>query len=142
MSTRTPCAGRHDLFDSTDPEVHALAAQLCAGCPLIDACRQRLADVIATGGYFGRPEGTWAGELIVDHNARNQRRRERRGGGPAKVTRTERLREEEERYSDAEAHSARCAALRGDTSEWALTGRRVYDRRAKRRQPGRLGVAS
>ena len=65
--TRPPCAGRHELFDSTTPEDHAAAAALCAGCPIVDKCRDLLAEAKTMHGYnhlFG-PRGTWAGELLA-----------------------------------------------------------------------------
>ena len=59
------CIGQHALFDSTDPRDHYAAAELCDACPLIEACRDHLQQVAATAGYYGHPEGTWAGLLIV-----------------------------------------------------------------------------
>lgn len=62
------CIGQHWLFDSTDPEIHKQAAELCAECDALDACRDLLIDVqkvaktMCTAG--GGPMGTWAGRLV------------------------------------------------------------------------------
>lgn len=62
----TPCVGKSQLFDSTDPTDHAIAASLCRTCPVINECAQLLADAQATSpaGRECRPQGTWAGQLI------------------------------------------------------------------------------
>jgi hypothetical protein len=123
MSTRVPCAGKHALFDSTDERDHAEAARFCATCPLIAACRQRLDDMTATAGYYGHPEGTWAGQLMVQPDGVRRL---------AAVTRSARIEAEEARYTDADARQAHTAYAAGDKSEWARTGHRVFDRRRKR----------
>ena len=66
MSTPPPCSGRWDLFDSTDLRDHLVARALCATCPLIAACHQRLQQArdLHTGGGPEGPEGTWAGRLV------------------------------------------------------------------------------
>jgi hypothetical protein len=128
MSTRTPCAGKHVLFDSTDPADHALAARLCGWCPLLDACRDRLADMRANAGYYGHPEGTWAGQLCIDGSGKNAARR------LSKESRADRIATEDAAYSDAEARQAHAAYTIGDRTTWASVGHRVYDRRRKQRQ--------
>jgi hypothetical protein len=63
-----PCVGQHWLFDSTDPEIHKQAKELCADCPALLACQDLLIDVqqvaktMCTAG--GGPMGTWAGRLV------------------------------------------------------------------------------
>ena len=131
---RALCVGQHALFDSTDPATHAQAAELCAACPLLDACRERLAEMKASVGYYGHPEGTWAGELHTDGTGRNKVRR------AAKEARSVRIAREDAAYTEAEARRAHAAYTAGDTSGWAAMGHRVYGRRRKRRN--RAGVAA
>lgn len=130
-----PCAGEHVLFDSVDPCDHAVARQLCDTCPLADACRDRLAQVLATADYYGQPEGTWAGQLLADLNGRNRRKRRL-----AAEPQAERIHAEDAAYSKRDARQAHAAYGAGDTSDWAAIGNRVYGRRLKRAQ--RLAVAS
>lgn len=61
---RGACYGQSPLFDSTVPEDHLAAATICATCPVIDACRLRLAETLAAAKSGGGPVGTWAGELL------------------------------------------------------------------------------
>lgn len=130
MSTfdRALCAGKHVLFDSTDPADHALARQFCAACPLQLACARRLGDMLRNAGYYGHPEGTWAGRLLTDGNDRNATRR------LARTARAERVAAEDAAYTDRDAQQAHSAHTRGDRSAWACDGHRVYQRRAKRNQ--------
>lgn len=61
------CRGRWWLFDSTDYRDHVAAAELCAECPVIEACRALLRDtstIAYGGGKGGYIQGTWAGELF------------------------------------------------------------------------------
>ena len=63
MSSNNPaCAGRWQLFDSTDISDHAQAAQICATCPALDWCIQRTDEMHAA---VTEPcmVGTWAGRL-------------------------------------------------------------------------------
>ncbi len=67
--TREPnCAGRWELFDSTDLADHAEARDLCSRCPVLLRCAQQLrAEQEATAGLRGSgggPSGTWAGKLL------------------------------------------------------------------------------
>jgi hypothetical protein len=124
-----PCRGQHALFDSTDVEDHLKARDICAACPLIDACRAEVADMLANAGYYGHPEGTWAGELqLAGHHGQTLVRRH------AKQQRAERREREESLYTDEDARRAHAAYTRGDRGEWASVGHRVYQRRAKRGQ--------
>jgi len=52
------CIGKHELFDSTDPNTHRTAAKLCADCPLLDQCSRAVSE---------DARGTWAGRLY-GHN--------------------------------------------------------------------------
>lgn len=127
MSTPAPCAGLHDLFDSVHPVDHNRAREVCLSCPLIDACARRLDEVLLAARSGGGPEGTWAGQLVLDQGRGTVRHL-------AAITRTERLRAEEARYTDLSARQAHAAHSKGDRSEWAITGHRVYDRWRKQRQ--------
>ena len=129
MSTfdRAPCVGKHDLFDSVDLADHALAREICADCPIQLDCARRLGEMIRGAGYYGHPEGTWAGRLVIDGNDRNQTRRR------ARAARADQRDAEEAAYTDAEALQAHSAYSAGDKSIWASVGHRVYGRRQKRR---------
>lgn len=136
MSTLPPCVGLHDLFDATDAWNHAKAAALCATCPLIDACAERVAEVTATAGYYGHPEGTWAGRLHLNDGSETRRL--------AQHARAERIAAEDAAYTETTARQAHSAYSMGDKSEWARTGHRVYDRMRKRRvrEQQAIGAAS
>lgn len=124
MSTIPPCAGRHELFDSTSYQDHLAARSYCATCPLIRECHQRLQDAHAQAfalKYGGGPSGTWAGQLV---------------GARRKAKTAEALAAEEAEYDEAEARLAHNAWNRGNRSGWAEVGERVYQRRAARRQKG------
>lgn len=63
-----PCVGLWWLFDSTEQADHRRAADLCATCPRLDACRNQLAAELDMSHTMraagGGPRGTWAGELV------------------------------------------------------------------------------
>jgi hypothetical protein len=64
--TGAACVGQHTLFDSVLPADHMEAAELCAGCPAIEACRGLLREasqIAYGGGKGGFLQGTWAGQL-------------------------------------------------------------------------------
>jgi hypothetical protein len=125
VSTIPPCVGLHDLFDATDAWNHAKAAALCATCPLIDACAKRLAELQTAASVYGHPEGTWAGRLHLTPASGQARRL-------AAESRIERNARQEAAYTDADVRRAHTAYQRGDTSEWALIGHRIYGRRRLR----------
>lgn len=57
------CSGLWSLFDSTEPEDHAAAKRLCAGCPVRSTCSEiALSQRDSPTGRLAI-EGTWAGEL-------------------------------------------------------------------------------
>lgn len=114
MSTTPPCAAQPELFDSTDWFDHHRAQAICATCPLIAACRDRLRQAQELTMYDGGPEGTWAGQLI---------------GAPKS---SQRLALEERMFSDVEARTAHAAWVRGERDHRAAIGERVYQRRIKR----------
>lgn len=126
MIEQALCVGKHVLFDSIDPQDHELAAKFCATCPALDACRERLAEVQADAGYYGHPEGTWAGRLHLGETTTVTRRL-------AAKSRADRLAAEDAAYSIADAKQAHTAYAQGDRSDWASIGHRVYGRRRKRR---------
>lgn len=112
------CGGRYELFDSVQTEDHFEARALCRQCPVLAAC-DRLRREVAESAYstYG-PRGTWAGKLY---------------GAPYRPASTA-CDDLEERYTEDEARKAALAYQRGDKSEWALLGRRVYERRNRRRR--------
>lgn len=122
---RALCIGKHVLFDSTDPADHALAAQFCAACPITATCRERLTDMTASAGYYGHPEGTWAGQLITEPTRDLTRRLAANGKAEQRAA-------EEDAYDEAEARKAHSAYTLGDRSTWARVGHLVYDRRRTR----------
>ncbi len=66
MTARDPieprCAGRWELFDSTDERDHAIAKKLCGGCDFAVQCRALL-ESCDRSQRGGSPQGTWAGRL-------------------------------------------------------------------------------
>lgn len=67
MSNVPPCAGRWELFDSTNYADHLIARTYCQKCPLIEQCQERLEEAAAlrlSGVTDGGPRGTWAGQMI------------------------------------------------------------------------------
>lgn len=111
-----PCAGKWDLFDSTELGDHAQAAQLCATCPMTTECRSILEQsryVSATG---GRPSGTWAGTLVGGDREAQAARREA----------------EEAQFTDEQALRAHAQYGAGERDPWTRLGERVYDRKRKR----------
>lgn len=133
MSTLPPCVGKHALFDSTEPDAHAEAAHLCAICPLIDACEQRLAEIQSDAGYYGHPEGTWAGGLVTEPQQSEARRL-------AHWRKFEERASQDAAYTEAEARRAHSLYTSGVRNDWTRTGHLVYDRRRKARE--RMGRAS
>lgn len=109
--TTPPCAGRWDLFDSTDRRVHEEAADLCATCPMQLECWDILQATQEASHVGGRPSGTWAGQLI---------------GGD---TRAQQFAEEDARFSVEEANAAHGRYQKGDRDDETKTGARVYERR-------------
>jgi hypothetical protein len=132
-----PCRGQHALFDSTDVSDHYKARDICAACPLIDACRAEVTALIANAGYYGHPEGTWAGDLYHSGKLAHSAIR-----AHAKRARAERIMREDAMYSDDDARDAHAAYTRGERGRWARVGHKVYQRRAKRRQRVELEAAS
>lgn len=49
----TPCAGQADRWDSDDAGVRASAAQECAACPIVAACRQEAKELPYATGVWG-----------------------------------------------------------------------------------------
>lgn len=122
--TIPPCVGKHDLFDSDEITHVRQAMDICATCPMIEACRDRRDNLMADG---FTPYGTWAGWNPIVQSADH---RVGRGGDRDKA----RMAREDARYSDAEAREAAQAYKRQDRSVWAVVGNRVYQRRMKARQ--------
>lgn len=120
-----PCNGQGELFDSIDEHAHAVAAKLCATCPLIAACGlllKKTAYEYGTGPHG--VHGTWAGRLV--------------GAGPVPRGRKlsaeheDRIAREEETYGQEAAREAHNAYTAGDRSAWAVAGERTYKRRQRR----------
>lgn len=65
---RAACAGRWELFDSTQPADHQQAAAICATCPILAACMVRLEEERHEARHLGHrgggPVGTWAGQRV------------------------------------------------------------------------------
>jgi len=64
----TPCRSGGEEWFADDPKLQRRAAQLCTGCPLLEACRN-----YALAAY--EPNGVWGGLTPAD---RKRLRRERR----------------------------------------------------------------
>lgn len=126
MTTPPPCAGRWELFDSTDVLDHREARELCNACPMLADCHDRL--LAASKHVYGGPEygprGTWAGTLI---------------GGPR--TSARRAQAEEAMFSEEEAREAHAKYAAGFRDARTLVGERVYNRRSKRAQADRRRAA-
>jgi hypothetical protein len=120
VTTIPPCAGKWSLFDSTEPRNHAKARALCAACPVILECYERLQLSLQVD-TSARPRGTWAGMLIGR-------------AAESVVDRRERIAREDAIYSEREALDAHNAYSRGERGAWAITGHRVWDRRYRRRR--------
>ena len=121
-----PCAGRWELFDSTDIHDHREARRLCGGCPIVTECRSQLEATIADshlGMKYG-PRGTWAGSLM----------------GPPQTS-THRAQAEEAMFSEAEARDAHAKYAAGFRDSRTEVGERVYQRRKKREQYARKVAA-
>ena len=121
MTTVPPCTGQWKLFDSTEPRDHAKARALCATCPMLHECYERLQLSIAVD-TSAKPRGTWAGMSFGYR------------GGEGVVERRERIAREDAIYSEREALDAHNAYNCGDRGSWAVTGHRVWDRRYRRRR--------
>lgn len=128
----TPCYGKHDLFDSTEIEDHKSARALCGTCPVMVACMRNLADVKQAGGYYGRPQGTWAGQLQSDLGP-YERHLARRSD--------QRVESDDLDYDSQQARAAHTSFLAGKRDEWTRTGERVYQARRKRAERAAKAVA-
>lgn len=131
----TPCAGMHELFDSTDERDHQAARAYCTACPMLNECARLLEDVRASAGRYGQPEGTWAGELLID------REHHYTGDTAPSIVRMMRTEDEDARYSKFDAARAHREYLNGMRSEWINTGERVWQRAKKRRQRAKGSAA-
>ena len=127
MSTLPPCDGQWNLFDSTEPRAHAKARALCATCPILTECYERL-QLSLNIDTSAKPRGTWAGMLLGR-------------GGESIVDRRDRIAREDAIYGEREALDAHNAYSRGDRGAWAVTGHRVWDRRYRRRRNQREDAA-
>lgn len=129
-----PCAGRSALFDSTFPTDHAEAAAICRACPLIDGCRELLAETRrawGSGENYG-PRGTWAGELIGKTDPLSLGARDPR-----------RIAAEDAMFTPTTARAAHAAYQAGDRSDHTRLGERYYQRHRKRMlTTRRQGVAA
>lgn len=132
MTTIPPCAGKWALFDSADPHDHAEAKKLCAVCPMVAECRERLALTQAEHAYGRRksleygPRGTWAGEPV----------------GVTKVNvRLHRKRAEERMYSEQELRQAHAAYFGGCRAAATVAKERAYQRAKKRASYARRKAA-
>lgn len=116
-----------ELFFASPLSVEAREARrICATCPMVLQCRE-YADTHEVIEYPSGhvAVGVWGGETADERKARRANR-------PSKQVKIDRLADEEETWSVSEACRAAVAARNGDRSEWALTGRRIYDRRTRR----------
>lgn len=127
MTTTPPCTGKWDLFDSTDPRKHTEARALCASCPMLQECYERLQLSLQVD-TSARPRGTWAGMLLGR-------------GSESLVDRRDRVAREDAIYSEREALDAHNAYSRGERGAWAVIGHRVWDRRYRRRRHQQQEVA-
>ena len=110
------CAGKWELFDSTDVLDHIEAKKICATCPIRSTCDALYLDVAHASHPRGMPSGTWAGRLrgatSLDH-CRNA---------------------EEQMFTDDEALAAHAAYVRGERDSRTVMGHRVWDRRYRRQR--------
>ena len=118
-----PCAGKWELFDSTDPHDHLKARALCVGCPMRPECAQLL-ETARNGAHkagptknYG-PQGTWAGRLI--------------GAGPH--TSIERARAEEAMFTVEELRAGHNAYNAGNRTDRTRMAERIYQRKRARRR--------
>ena len=123
---RAPCAGRWEMFDSTDVTDHRQARALCSTCPMLTHCRSELeaATADAHEGVKYGPRGTWAGVLI---------------GAPKTTARRAQI--EEEMFTEAEAREAHAKYAAGFRDARTMVGERVYNRRNKRANRDRTVAA-
>ena len=119
MDATPPCAGQHELFDSTDYRDHLAARAICYDCPFIAECRDRLKQTLELVVWGGNPQGTWAGELYGQRSNSKQ------------------LAIEERMFSEEDARAAHAAFYRGDRSPMVCIGERVYQRRSARNKRNR-----
>ena len=129
LITDAPCVGQHELFDSTSVEDHLRARALCRSCPFTQECSQTYRKLYKTAerraGKDGVPVGTWGGLL--------------RGTGPdGQVTARMYASWEESMFTLEEARAAHAAYARGDRSDRARIGERVYQRQRARAQRERV----
>ena len=123
MSAVPPCAGKWELFDSTDPHDHLKAKALCTGCPMAVECAQRL-ETARNRAHKGGPtkdygpQGTWAGRLV--------------GAGPR--TSIERARAEEAMFTVEELREGHSAYNAGIRTERTCMAERIYQRKRARRR--------
>lgn len=123
MSTLPPCAGRWDIFDSTNVDDHARAALLCEACPIITECRQRLEAArldSLTGQRAGikyGPQGTWAGMPV---------------GVTLSHVKQARRRAEDRMFTADEVRAGHNAYQAGDRTERVRIAERVYQRNRPR----------
>ena len=125
-----PCYGQHVLFDSVNLLDHLVAKEICDTCPIIDACAKEMESAIADSTSGGRPEGTWAGQLLDPERPRSSERRS-----------TSVIRMHEERYSEEEARTAFAQYRAGWRGPWIEIGARVFKMREKRASRARKDVA-
>ena len=120
----TPCAGRWDLFDSTDRDRHLEARALCAQCPALSWCAQR-AEVLRRQHSYCRPlTGTWAGVLYGRPTGRQPNLEP----------------QDEPDYTDAELRAFHAAWGRGERTPENELGERIYQRRRKARARERVAA--
>lgn len=115
----TPCYGLHDLFDSVELEDHRAARAICAACPTLLACMSNLTAVQRDAGSYGQPEGTWAGQLLIDKRPMERRTRRR-------------MHLDDQLYDSGQARTAHAQYVAGCRDDWTQTGERVYQARKKR----------
>lgn len=121
MTAPPPCAGQWELFDSTDELDHIKAKSLCAECPMLADCYQRLETARNRahrgGGKIYGPSGTWAGRLI---------------GAPR--TSAERIAAEERMFSPDELRAGHAAWAAGVRTDRVIAAERIYQRQRSRRR--------
>lgn len=130
LDNEVPCAGRWDLFDSTDQADHLEARAMCDACPALTWCRDYARNVAETAPHIDTSSamtGTWAGLLYG--------RQGHRAGTPGRGKREVLpLNDIEEGMTADEVRRAASAYRRGDRSEWACKGRRIYNRHSDERR--------
>lgn len=126
MNTPPPCAGRWELFDSTDLADHLQAAAICQTCPLIVDCRKEL-EAAKRDAYvpikYG-PAGTWAGRLV----------------GPKHRISAAKLKAEDGMFTEEELRHGHSRYGQGDRSADARLKERIYQRKRGRRDRSRAAA--